>query len=314
MRLLLAVCYLTAKSTALSKSDFPARISLRAAVLTAEPFAMLDEESGVYSGFQPDLLESIQAFAAEDGVDFNIILEEAPLYAYVPMLDRLSDNCNTTENPQPLEECKRYDMLIGDYYTNPDRSLRVDFIPPFLRTAVSAMKYVYREIGPGNVDVTTMEEASQANATICVVTGSYIDDVVMEQYPNVPYYRCETQDDCVSQLKDSQCVLFVDDELQLRHRTVDDPTLQVTHEHFHSQYIVWPLRSDLDPVVSKLVKRWIYAAKSNATMDELYDKYFSVNLCPLGKAGPKCDEPCRSSHGRSDRLGNCVCESTKWTG
>ena len=299
----------------LSSKDFPSKISLRAAVLThAEPFAMLDENTGIYSGLQPELIEHMKTYAAEDGVDLDISLDEAPLYAYVLMLDRLSDTCNTTENPQPYEECTKYDILIGDYYTNPDRHMRVDFLPPFLRTSVSALRYLYHDGSAQGADVTTLEEASIANATVCVVEGSYMDDIAMGRYPDANYYRCTDQDDCVTQLKASKCPLFVDDELQLRYRMVADPTLQVTEENFNSQFIVWPLRSDLEPVVIKLMKRWMYAAKSNGTLDDLYNKYFSVNLCPLGKAGDSCDQPCNPSHGRSDRSGVCVCDSTKWTG
>ncbi|CAB9508936.1 acid type B receptor subunit 2 [Seminavis robusta] len=295
--------------------NFPSNVTLRAAVLThAEPFAMRNELTGEYSGLQPDLLERIKIFAQQDGVELNIVLEEAPLYGYVVMLDRLSDNCNTTVNPQPLEECTKYDFLMGDYYTNPDRSLRVDFAPPFLRTAVSAMQYVFRQVQPGSIDVTTLDEANQANATICVLHDSYMDALAMENYPDATYQRCEETADCIAMLKDNQCALFVDDELQLRHRVVDDPTLQVTQESQFSQFIAWPMRSTLDPVVKKLLQRWMYAAKSNATLDALFDKYFSVNLCPVGKAGPDCDQPCHPGHGRSDRMGDCICESTKWVG
>ena len=139
----------------LSKSDFPSKIKLKAAVLThAEPFAMRDDVTGVYSGLQMDLLESLKEYAEQDGVQLEIELEEAPLYAYVLMFDRLSDNCNTTENPQPLEECGRYDFLIGDFYTNADRSLRVDFTPPFLRTAVSALQYILRDLSTKQAQVT----------------------------------------------------------------------------------------------------------------------------------------------------------------
>jgi hypothetical protein len=145
-------------------NEFPSSITLRAAVLThAEPFAVFDPETGVYSGLQIELLDAIKTFATQDNISLTIELEEAPLYAYVLMLDRLSDNCNTTENPQPLEECTRYDMLIGDYYTNPERSMGVDFTPPWLRTAVSALKYIFSTL---QGDVTTMEEAVRANATI----------------------------------------------------------------------------------------------------------------------------------------------------
>jgi ABC-type amino acid transport substrate-binding protein len=293
-------------------NEFPSSITLRAAVLThAEPFAVFDPETGVYSGLQIELLDAIKTFATQDNISLTIELEEAPLYAYVLMLDRLSDNCNTTENPQPLEECTRYDMLIGDYYTNPERSMGVDFTPPWLRTAVSALKYIFSTL---QGDVTTMEEAVRANATICVVYDSYMDGIAREKFPNGNYHTCDSPDDCVGKLKASKCALFVDDELQLRYRMVKDPTLQVTNENFNSQYIVWPVRSSIDRVVSKLIERWMYAAKSNATLDVLHDKYFSVNLCPLGKAGPTCDLPCHPAHGRSDRLGQCVCDSSKWTG
>jgi len=253
-------------------------------------------------------------FAAQDGVELDITLDEAPMFGYNLMLDRLSDNCNSTENPQPVAECTKYDLLIGDYYTNPDRSLRVDFLPPFLRTAVSAMQYVFRENEGSIKDVTTMAEASSQNATICVVYDSYMDGIVMAKYPQATYLRCKDPDDCVGRLKSNECALFVDDELQLRSRAVQDPTLVVTQENFNTQFIAWPLRASLPRVTKKLMERWMFAAKSNATLDELYDAYFSVNLCPVGKAGPTCQDPCHPAHGRSDRLGACLCETTKWTG
>jgi len=319
----------TATTMASSRSSlFPSNITLRAAVLThAEPFAMLDPTTGQYSGLQIDLLHALVEFAAADNVTLTFALEEAPINGYVLMFDRLSDNCNTTDNPQPQEECGTFDLLIGDYYTNPDRSMRVDFTPPWLRTAVSAMKYnrprnattstATTTSDNGNQpyhDVTTLAEAVQANACICVVYDSYMDGVVMEKFPTGNYYKCEAQDDCVEHLKAGQCALFVDDELQLRYRAVQDATLHVTMEQFNTQFIVWPMRSNLPATTQKLLKRWFYAAQSNSTLDALYDQYFSVNLCPLGKAGKDCDKPCHASHGRSDRLGICVCDSTLWTG
>ena len=309
-----AVAATTNSNSTITSTGFPSSLVLKASVLThAEPFAMRNAETFVYSGLQPDLLDRIKIFAANDGVTLDIILEEAPMYSYVASYQQLSENCNTTENPQPRELCHQYDLLIGDFYTNPDRAMQVDFTPPFLRTAVSAIKY----FGSDNVrfrDITTLSEASRANATICVVYDSYMDGVAMERYPDATYFKCTNQDDCVDRLKASECALFVDDELQLRYRAVADPSLVVTQENFNSQFIAWPLRYNLEPTTAKLLKRWMYAAKSNATLDELYDKYFSINLCPLGFAGPNCDDPCDPSHGRSDRLGNCVCESTKWAG
>lgn len=62
------------------------------------------------------------------------------------------------------------------------------------------------------------------------------------------------------------------------------------------------------------MEKWVRDANTNATLDELYSKYFQKSLCPAGTAGDNCDRPCDPIHGTSDKRGVCVCESTKWTG
>ena len=55
-------------------------------------------------------------------------------------------------------------------------------------------------------------------------------------------------------------------------------------------------------------------AAQESIMDDLYVKYFAFKLCPVGSAGINCDKPCDAIHGTSNRKGECVCESQRWTG
>ena len=139
--------------------------------------------------------------------------------------------------------------------------------------------------------------------------------LVMNTYPDANYLKCPNQDECITLLKGNQCVLYPDDELQLIYRELLDPlSIEMTRERFNTQYIAWPMSYALDDVTRLLMKRWIYAAVSNATLDELYFKYFEAQLCPFGTAGEKCEDYCHPEHGLADIQGVCVCDSTKWTG
>lgn len=88
----------------------------------------------------------------------------------------------------------------------------------------------------------------------------------------------------------------------------------LSHKSFNTQYLVWPLKYDLPTVTTILLKKWIYTAVSNATLDDLYFTYFQKALCPIGTAGEDCELPCDPNHGQADARGKCVCESVKWTG
>jgi len=136
----------------------------------------------------------------------------------------------------------------------------------------------------------------------------------MAKFPTANYIDCPSPLDCISYLKQNKCQLYADDELMLKYRALNDPTLEVTGEQFNTQYIVWPIRYDLDIEKSRLLKKWMYASVANATLDLLDYKYFSVKLCPLGQAGENCDKNCDPKHGTSDRVGKCVCKSSKWMG
>ena len=63
------------------------------------------------------------------------------------------------------------------------------------------------------------------------------------------------------------------------------------------------------------MKKYGQRAVDETVMDTLYHDYFAKKVCPIGTAGENCDLPCDPDHGYSDRRsGQCICESTKWTG
>lgn len=295
--------------SAVTSFDFPTRVTLKAGVLHALPFASVNDD-GTFTGFQPDLLDRLKKFAAEDGVELNFMLENAPPQ-YGAAFDLVSNDCNTTDNPNSLEDCQKFDLIVGDYYSTPSRILRADFSPAWLRSTVSTIKSTAPFVGS---ELTTLAQAASAGATICIVDGTYLMSFVMQAHPNAEYLLCPKQESCIELLKQGECVLYPDDELQLLYRSSLDPSIQLTREQFNTQYIVWPMGYHLDPTVRLLMKRWIYAAVSNTTLDELYFTYFEADICPFGTAGENCEDYCHPEHGRADQQGHCVCDSMKWTG
>ena len=116
--------------------EFPSQISLRVGVLHAPPFAILEEgHFGVtYDGYQLELLRQLVEFAAQDGVELSFDMSPSPPN-YGAALDLVANDCNaTTADPNPAQACNQFDVIIGDYYVNPDRAIRVDFshgfVPP----------------------------------------------------------------------------------------------------------------------------------------------------------------------------------------
>ena len=261
----------------------------------------------------------LQTFALEDGYDLALDLEPSPP-RYDDALDLVASDCNTTANPHPLEECDRYDLIVGDYYCNPERSARVDLSPAFLTTTISAARAVTQGgggEGQGQSEgqgIHTLTQVEAQGATACVPDGTYLAGVVEERFPGAAYERCASPDSCLERLKGGHCVLYADDELMLRYRAATDPDLEVTGEQFNTQFIVWPMSRAMDRGVADLLRRWIYAAIANATIDELGHSYFSVQLCPLGTAGERCELSCDPMGGRSDQAGRCVCNSARWAG
>jgi Bacterial extracellular solute-binding proteins, family 3/7 transmembrane sweet-taste receptor of 3 GCPR len=292
-------------------SRFPKEITLRAAVLHAPPFATVEElpdGSVIYGGFQPDLLKRLQVFAAADNVTLNWNLSVS-LPQYGSAMDLVANDCEAVvENPE--HNCGWLDMIVGNYYATPERAVRVDLSPAWLRSTISTVKYA----GKTGKDYTTLAQAEEDMATVCLKNGTFYATLVKAKFPKINYFMCPALDECLNELKNETCVLYADDELQLRFKTAWDPSLEMTPETFNTQYIVWPTSFNLDPIVSILLNRWVLKAVTNATLDELYSTYFQKALCPVGTAGEHCELPCDADHGAADSRGVCICQSNKYTG
>ena len=308
--------------------QLPLEISLRAGVLHAPPFATVEtQEDGTlkFGGFQYDLLQRLKRFAAADSVELKFNLSEAPRQ-YESAFNMVANDCqeslamndsDSTLIEEQLDDgddaCDQLDMIIGNFYTTPDRGMRANLSPAWLRSTISTIKYIDKK--REGRDYTTLTQVSSSNETICLKDGTFYADVVKAKFPRIRnYIMCVTQDKCIEALQAEECVLYADDELQLHARATSDHSLEVTREQFNTQYIVWPMRDTMDPMVTRLMDRWIYAATTNATLDELYFQYFQQSLCPVGTAGDNCLLPCDPDHGQADVTGACVCESTRWTG
>jgi len=319
--------------------NYPNSVVLRAAVLTSTPplayydenfptstaattsIAASQEEKQVeafpqYRGYMPDVMRMLISVAKDyDNITLSFEVEEAPPFSYGRQFEYMSNTCNTTKgNPRywniSWEDCNRLDLIVGDFYGFPTRSVQTLLTPPLLTTAAASVQYTGRQ----KRQIITLGEAEVLQEPVCLLDESFYNDQVLEKFPAIRMVQCFTHEECVTLLKEEKCALFVDDELQLRYMAVQDVDLQMTPETFDEQYIVWPLNVRLDPTIQQLIIRWIYQAKSSGSLDALYGDYFQVEYCSLGFAGLDCDRPCSPSHGISDRRGNCLCETTRWTG
>ena len=356
----------TATSSSLSsivplhlQADFVPRIHLRAAVLHSSPFAIVEEQedgSLTARGLQMDLLEKLKAFALQDQMELTVELtpfQYSSNMTYSKALDFIASDCDDDVYVNSTHNCSSFDLIIADYFSTPERLVRVDFSPPWLTNAISAMKYVplesdekdhdqdhasttnatYTSTSTSKTkgdtttkhhdsetttgrreDITTLTEASQDAHTVCVLKGTHSSKVVIDKFQEPMYLQCHTDQQCLEHLKYGRCALFARDELVLRNIEFHNHEYVVTRERFNTQYVVWPMPYHLPPLVSYLLKRWIVKAIQNTTMDSLYYKYFERELCPIGTAGEDCQLPCHPEHGQSDMHGKCICDSTKWTG
>jgi len=380
--------------------SFPSEITLRAAVLHAPPFAFAQNSSGNFTGFQLDLMERLQQFAAQDNVDLRWNISHHALTQYDAALNLVAHDCQVEEpdeyslieqqqqmvlqqshpdNHEDEEEkyvgCNDLDIIIGNYYATPERSMRAKLTPTWLKSTIATMKLkdpasaaaagesagesageAQKEenhvptsfFGGENVlssssssslpkqplpqqqqpqrEYNSLTDITVAAASLdsddgvgsvkaCLKAGTFYARLVQEKFPTLPFQMCASTEECLTFLKTGRCVLHVDDELQLHYRASLEPmTLEVTRERFHTQWIVWPMRHDLDTTVVSLLNKWLFAASINATMDDLYQAYFHHDLCPAGTAGPHCDQYCHPENGAADVSGKCVCKSIRFSG
>jgi len=306
-------------------------IHLRAPVLLFRPMAFLDDSTQTgFGGFQIDLLDRIQQLAWQnDGINLTFSLELSPTDSYNDALHLITannsdkkncyltntaDNNNNTQNDPHSCGSLEYDMVIGDYWPTPERFDHVDFTPPYWTTGFASMKLPGNQPA-GEKDISLLAEANQAGLKACVLRDSAIVALLDEVLPDIDHHLCGPGvDECARELMQGNCVLFPWDELMLGYFTQNNSQFVLTKERLRTTAVVWPLRRGLDPTISFLIKKYIYSAGFNGVLDELYNKYYSVQLCVIGKSGRACDLPCDPDHGRSNREGECVCDSTRWIG
>ena len=327
-----------------ARNQLPSTVTYKAAVLTnslvtARPLAYYanasaetndDDQDGSgnsstinsllfpeFGGFQPDLLREIVSIAKElDNITVTFELDEAPLftgvgYSYTALFNRIANDCNNTLTSTTLvDECYNYDLMIGDFYPFPSRSLRATFTPPILTSGAGTLQYVYRT----HRQVTTLAEAQVLNQSVCLLKNSWFDETTLKRFPQLHDLRCFSHDDCIANLKNESCALFVDDDLQLKYLVTQDSELRMAPEIYDESYIAWPFSATIDLMREQLFTRWMYEAKIRGRLDILYDKYFRVEYCPIGKAGEDCTRECSPTNGLSNRDGQCICDSTRWTG
>jgi hypothetical protein len=96
----------------------PSHIKLKAGILHAPPFAVVDHDqddgSLSFSGFQLDLLNSLQEFALQDNVTLEFELSLSPAH-YGEALDSVATDC-MEKLGENNAKCSQFDLIIGDYY------------------------------------------------------------------------------------------------------------------------------------------------------------------------------------------------------
>ena len=272
-----------------------------------------------FGGFQIDLLGHLVQYAAADNVTLTWDLVPAPLPTYGGAFDLVAHDCAVTTQQQS-DLCHTVDLIVGNYYATPQRTLRAELSPPWLKSTITTVKYLDKQQQQleqyGGVEITTLKQATEAGASVCLKRNTFYAGIVQDAFPSTEIVWCgPNTEECLQVLKQpDSCVLYVDDELQLRYQEAWDTSLEVTRESFNTQYIVWPLSYNLPVAHRKLLEKWLRQAVTTATLDTLYSQYFQKALCPIGTAGDACELPCDPLHGQADKRGDCVCESTKWTG
>jgi ABC-type amino acid transport substrate-binding protein len=191
---------------------------------------MLEGEE--YTGYGPDLLVRLSELALEDDVllTFDMTNAISTPAQYATALDLIANDCVPTNLTGP--GCDTYDIIIGDYYVNNDRALRVQFTPAWLHTRITGVRGE-----DGKYDSFTA--ANEAGGKVCVPQGTLLPDLLKQKYPNVDRVLCPSPAFCVDSTKTGDCDLYADDELLLRYRASQDATLVLSSEGFGTQYISW---------------------------------------------------------------------------
>jgi len=153
------------------------------------PFAIVESDQSTgdesYGGFQIDLLERLQMFAAEDNVTLNVDLSPAPSQ-YEDAFDLVANDC--ADLVEDTKSCDAFDMLAGDFYGTKERSMRAILTPAWLRSAVATVQYLDKT--PNSPSITTLAEAAQAQLPVCILDGAFYSKAVISRHPLVEFVTC----------------------------------------------------------------------------------------------------------------------------
>ena len=302
-------------------------IYLRVGAVASAPMTMDDSNSGSdddsttgggkLTGLQIDLLYAIRDIAKDvDGYNLQLdITDLREKYRPAESFDLVSKECTTSAIIHNVTtDCGMYDLILAPIFTTPQRYELADVTPSWIQDYISA-SYYSESIGR---QYNTLEELERVNGTYCGEPNSYYVQVISEEYPNLKLFPCKVDGiggyECVESLKVGNCSLQAGLGLGLTYASTLDTTLVRTRVELRRNFIGWPMSYALDEHTRYLFKRWFVIAISNNVVDELYTKYYESIVCPLGYAGENCTQYCNPQYGRSNRLGICICDSTKYTG
>lgn len=227
--------------------------------IIAEPF-LKEESDGTFSGFEVDLLQALVDLGTQDNLTVSFSLTNQSLLPQ-DALDTIAPNCTAS--------CDIWDMIVDDYFTTPERTVRIRYTPDWQRTNIGLARL---PSGTANF----FSDLVEANLTTCIAAGSYVLDVVKDRYPSLPIYLCEGSSKCLDELVAGLCAAIADDPSLLRYTATQTGRIVVTHEAIATQYTAWPLRLGLDANIYHTMDYLMAGAIGTGALDAISVKYFGA--------------------------------------
>ena len=231
--------------------------------------ATMNVDDGSFSGFEIDLINEMKKYALEyDNITLEVNLLLAPI-TYTDAFDLVATDCNDIiEKNEPAKQgydCTMFDMIIGDFFSNPTRYERADLTPSILQMYITANRRVGLDLNladrnerdqqtqptaPGfasEEDATsassttttdsaavvttgtvysTLNEVDRNGGTICVPAGTYLKTVVEKKYQNANYVVCANYDECQLLVISGACDLYTGVNTQLQYHVLQQPKPQ----------------------------------------------------------------------------------------
>ena len=247
-------------------------IVFRAGVIMAPPFA-LENSRGTLTGFEIDLVNLLMERARTKGTnltfDFSDHLKTPAQYNAA--FDLVSTDCvNVSSSP---ENCDMFDIIIGDYHQTSERANRAWLTPAWLTTQVSSVRTTESKFD-------SMMSLEAGKGTACVPNGTAVASETKTLFPNANYIDCPGPENCISQLANGLCSLYVDDFLLLRYHTTTNDKLELTADLIGDpKRLVWPVRFGYSDSAYLLLDRLLSEVQTDGGLEVITKKW-------LGSATP----------------------------